>query len=154
MAATQGRSSGSRKRWPSSAVSDPCVISDADLQAQFEFGEMVRDKVTEANREVIMVRNVKAQLEDRMARSNDARLAEARSKTLALEEELSNDQPLKDKTKTAGTTRRASMISLTPGGKMDTSVPEKSEPLMQAFVRSAEPKSEASRGILSAPRIQ
>ena len=40
---------------------------------------MVRDKVTEANREVIMVRNVKAQLEDRMARSNDARLAEAGS---------------------------------------------------------------------------
>jgi len=37
-------------------------------------GEMVRDKVTEANREVIMVRNVKAQLENRMDRSDDSRL--------------------------------------------------------------------------------
>ncbi|MDG2283149.1 MAG: hypothetical protein P8L45_08495, partial [Longimicrobiales bacterium] len=49
-------------------------VSDADLQAQYEFGEMVRDKVTEANREVIMVRNVKAQLDNRIDRSDDSRL--------------------------------------------------------------------------------
>ncbi len=52
-------------------------VTDEDLQAQFDFGEMVRDKVTEANREVIMVRNVKSQLTERMEHSNDSRLAEA-----------------------------------------------------------------------------
>jgi photosystem II stability/assembly factor-like uncharacterized protein len=49
-------------------------VTDDDLQAQFEFGQAVRDKVTEANRAVIAIRNMKAQLEDRLERSDDDRL--------------------------------------------------------------------------------
>jgi len=52
-------------------------VTDADLQAQFEFGQRVRDKVTEANRTVISIRNVKAQLEDRLESSDDGRLRDA-----------------------------------------------------------------------------
>ena len=52
-------------------------VTDADLQAQYEFGRRVRDKVNEANAAVIAVRRVKAQLGDRLERSDDARLAEA-----------------------------------------------------------------------------
>jgi hypothetical protein len=52
-------------------------VTDADLQAQYAFSSRVRDKVTEANEAVIAIRQVKAQLEDRYARSDDARLREA-----------------------------------------------------------------------------
>jgi hypothetical protein len=52
-------------------------VTDADLQAQYAFSTRVRDKVTEANEAVIAIRRVKAQLEDRYERSDDARLREA-----------------------------------------------------------------------------
>ena len=49
-------------------------VTDADLHAQYQFGRMVRDKATEANNAVIDIRRVKAQLTDRLTRSNDATL--------------------------------------------------------------------------------
>jgi hypothetical protein len=52
-------------------------VTDADLHAQYEFSRAVRDKVTEANEAVITIRNVKRQLEDRYAKSDDARLHSA-----------------------------------------------------------------------------
>jgi len=52
-------------------------VSDADLQAQYEFSSAVRDKVTEANRAVISIRGVKAELEDRLERANDQQLQNA-----------------------------------------------------------------------------
>jgi photosystem II stability/assembly factor-like uncharacterized protein len=52
-------------------------VTDADMVAQFEFGQQVRDKVTEANRAVIAIRNMKAQLDDRLERSDDRRLRDA-----------------------------------------------------------------------------
>ena len=52
-------------------------VTDADLHAQYQFSRGVRDKVTEANRAVIAIRNVKAQLENRYERSDDARLRAA-----------------------------------------------------------------------------
>ncbi len=52
-------------------------VTDADLQAQYEFGSRVRDKVNEANAAVIAIRRVKTQLDDRLEQSDDARLAEA-----------------------------------------------------------------------------
>ncbi|MGY8779223.1 MAG: glycosyl hydrolase, partial [Longimicrobiales bacterium] len=52
-------------------------VTDADLQAQYDFGRSVRDKVTEANSAVISVRNMKVQLENRLERSDDRRLREA-----------------------------------------------------------------------------
>jgi photosystem II stability/assembly factor-like uncharacterized protein len=45
-------------------------VTDADLHAQYRFGRLVRDKASEANRAVIDIRRVKAQLDDRIGRSN------------------------------------------------------------------------------------
>ena len=52
-------------------------VTDADLHAQYQFGRMVRDKATEANQNVIEIRRVKAQLADRLAKSNDRALKAA-----------------------------------------------------------------------------
>ena len=52
-------------------------LSDADLDAQYRFSSKVRDKVSEANRAVIAIRRVKAQLEERLEDSDDQRLREA-----------------------------------------------------------------------------
>ncbi len=52
-------------------------VTDADLQAQYEFGLRLRDKVNEANSAVIAIRRVKAQLDDRLEQSDDSRLADA-----------------------------------------------------------------------------
>jgi photosystem II stability/assembly factor-like uncharacterized protein len=52
-------------------------VTDADLQAQYEFGLRLRDKVNEANSAVIAIRRVKAQLENRLEQSDDSRLASA-----------------------------------------------------------------------------
>ena len=49
-------------------------VTDADLQAQYQFGKMVRDKAEEANMAVIEIRRVKAQLDDRQKKSADRRL--------------------------------------------------------------------------------
>ncbi len=50
-------------------------VTDSDLQAQYVFGRRIRDKVNEANSAVIAIRRVKAQLENRLEQSDDARLA-------------------------------------------------------------------------------
>jgi photosystem II stability/assembly factor-like uncharacterized protein len=52
-------------------------VTDADLRAQYAFGVRVRDKVDEANSAVIAIRRTKVQLEQRLALSDDARLAGA-----------------------------------------------------------------------------
>ncbi len=49
-------------------------VTDADLRAQYAFSWQVRDKVNEANNAVVDIRNVKGQLEDRLKRSDDAKL--------------------------------------------------------------------------------
>ena len=49
-------------------------VTDADLQAQFEMAIRIRDKVSEANQAVIDIRNVKAQVADRIKRAEDAAL--------------------------------------------------------------------------------
>ena len=58
-------------------------VTDADLQAQYQFSAMVRDRVTDANEAVIAIRRVKAQLEDRYGKSDDRRLREAGDRLLA-----------------------------------------------------------------------
>jgi len=57
-------------------------VTDADLEAQYEFGRRVRDKVDEANTAVIAIRRVKAQLDDRLRQSDDPVLASAAERLL------------------------------------------------------------------------
>ena len=52
-------------------------VTDEDLVAQYEFGVRIRDQVDRANRAVIEIRDVKAQLEERLAASDDEGLGEA-----------------------------------------------------------------------------
>ena len=52
-------------------------VTDADLIAQYEFGVRIRDRVDEANRAVIAIRAVEAELEARLAESDDGDLREA-----------------------------------------------------------------------------
>ena len=49
-------------------------VTDADLQAQFDMAIRIRDKVNEANQAVIDIRNVKAQVANRLTRADDAAL--------------------------------------------------------------------------------
>jgi len=51
-------------------------VSDADLRAQFALAIKIRNKLSEANQAVIDVRNVKAQVDDRLKKSDDATLKE------------------------------------------------------------------------------
>ena len=57
--------------------------SDADLQEQFDLGMRIRDKVSEANNAVILIRDVKQQVKDRLAKSNDSQLADAAGRLTA-----------------------------------------------------------------------
>jgi photosystem II stability/assembly factor-like uncharacterized protein len=66
-------------------------VTDADLHAQYAFGRRIRDKVNEANGAVIAIRRVKAQLEDRLEQSDDARLAEAAARLVANASEVEAD---------------------------------------------------------------
>ncbi|MEO6878486.1 MAG: glycosyl hydrolase, partial [Gemmatimonadaceae bacterium] len=50
------------------------AATDADLQAQFALAIQLRDKVSEANNAVIQIRDVKKQVTDRLAKSQDAQL--------------------------------------------------------------------------------
>ncbi len=45
-------------------------VTDADLQAQYEFGQQIRDRVNEANGAVIAIRAVKTQLAARLKESD------------------------------------------------------------------------------------
>jgi photosystem II stability/assembly factor-like uncharacterized protein len=58
-------------------------VSDADLVAQYEFGLRIREKVNEANSAVIAIRRAKAQLDERLQQSDDARLKEAAEQLVA-----------------------------------------------------------------------
>jgi len=58
-------------------------VTEGDLQEQFDLGIRIRDKVTEANNAVILIRNVKQQVKDRLAKSNDAQLADAAGRLTA-----------------------------------------------------------------------
>jgi hypothetical protein len=48
--------------------------TDADLRAQFNLAIQIRDKVSEANNAVITIRDLKSQIADRLAKSQDAKL--------------------------------------------------------------------------------
>lgn len=50
------------------------AATDADLRAQFNLAMQIRDKVSEANNAVITIRDLKAQIADRLAKSPDANL--------------------------------------------------------------------------------
>ncbi len=52
-------------------------VSDQDLHAQYAFSRRVRDRVTDANDAVIAIRRVKTQLEERLKKTDDARLKAA-----------------------------------------------------------------------------
>jgi photosystem II stability/assembly factor-like uncharacterized protein len=57
---------------------DPRVpYADTDLVAQFELASNIRDKVSAANEAVIRIREIRSQLQDRLARANDRRLTRA-----------------------------------------------------------------------------
>jgi photosystem II stability/assembly factor-like uncharacterized protein len=58
-------------------------VTDADLQAQYEFGREIQAKVSEANSAVIAIRRTKVQMADRREQSDDPALAEAAERLLA-----------------------------------------------------------------------
>ena len=58
-------------------------VTDADLQEQFDLGIRIRDKVTEANNAVILIRNVKQQVKERLEKSKDPQLADAAGRLTA-----------------------------------------------------------------------
>ena len=57
--------------------------TDAELQEQFNLAMQIRDKVSEANNAVILIRNIKQQVKDRLAKSNDSQLADAAGRLTA-----------------------------------------------------------------------
>jgi hypothetical protein len=81
-------------------VSQPLVVkrhplheaTDADLEAQTTLALAIRDKVSESNRAVIQIRDLKKEVADRLGKSSDAKLksvADSLTKKLsAVEEEL------------------------------------------------------------------
>jgi photosystem II stability/assembly factor-like uncharacterized protein len=79
-------------------------VTQADLQAQFELAIRVRDKVSEANEAVILIRGIKSQVDERTAAANDRRITSAgealKARLSAVEEEIyqvrnrSNQDPL------------------------------------------------------------
>ena len=54
--------------------------TDADLKEQFDLAIQIRDKVSEANNAVILIRSVKQQVKERLDKSPDAQLADAAGK--------------------------------------------------------------------------
>lgn len=57
--------------------------TDADLKEQFDLGIKIRDKASEANNAVILIRSIKQQVKDRLAKSTDPQLADAGGKLTA-----------------------------------------------------------------------
>jgi len=57
--------------------------TEAELQEQFNLAMQIRDKATEANNAVILIRSVKQQVKDRLTKSNDAQLADAAGRLTA-----------------------------------------------------------------------
>ena len=52
-------------------------VTDADLQAQFELAMRISERVSEANRAVIRIRNLKEQITDRIGKATDASIKTA-----------------------------------------------------------------------------
>jgi hypothetical protein len=79
-------------------------VSAGDLQKQFDLAIQIRDRTSEANQAVIDIRELKAQITDRLEKSKNARLREAgelvTKRLAAVEEEIyqvrnqSNQDPL------------------------------------------------------------
>ena len=65
--------------------------TDEDLIAQYEFGVQIRDKVNEANLAVIEIRRVKAELEERLAASEDEGLGEVGERLRVAASEVEGD---------------------------------------------------------------
>ncbi|MFN8580323.1 MAG: hypothetical protein U0163_05005 [Gemmatimonadaceae bacterium] len=67
-------------------------VTEADMRAQWAFSKRIRDKANEANQAVIGIRRVKAQLDDRLKRSDDATLkskgATLKTNSSAVEEDV------------------------------------------------------------------
>jgi hypothetical protein len=59
------------------------TTNDADLQEQFNLAMQIRDKVSEANNAVILIRSVKQQVKDRVEKSKDSQLADAAGRLTA-----------------------------------------------------------------------
>ena len=57
--------------------------TDADLKEQFDLGIKIRDKTSEANNAVILIRSIKQQVKERLAKSPDPQLADAGGKLTA-----------------------------------------------------------------------
>jgi len=57
--------------------------TEADLQEQFTLAMQIRDKVSEANNAVILIRHVKQQVRDRLEKSKDSQLADAAGRLTA-----------------------------------------------------------------------
>ena len=85
---------------------DPRIegVTQADLEARFDLAVRIRDRVSDANETLILIRDIKTQLDDRLAESDDrdlTRAAEAfREAISAVEGEIyqvknqSNQDPL------------------------------------------------------------
>ena len=56
------------------------TATDADLKEQFDLAIQIRDKTTEANNAVILIRKIKQDVKDRLSKANDPRLADAAGK--------------------------------------------------------------------------
>ena len=79
-------------------------VTDEDLQKQFDLAIQIRDRTSEANQAVIDIRELKAQIKDRLEKSKNRRLKEAgelvTKRLAAVEEEIyqvrnqSNQDPL------------------------------------------------------------
>jgi len=67
-------------------------VTQADLEEQFRLAIQVRDKTSEANNAVIRIRAIKAQVDDRLGRTKDAKVVSSgdglKKKLGAVEEEL------------------------------------------------------------------
>jgi photosystem II stability/assembly factor-like uncharacterized protein len=68
------------------------IVSDADIQAEFELAKQVIDRTSDANQGVIDIRACTAQVDDRVARANDGQVTQAgtalKSALSAVENEL------------------------------------------------------------------
>ena len=59
---------------------DPRIkgVTPADLQARFDLAVQIRDRVSEANEAVILIREIKAQIDERLEASEDDGLGSGR----------------------------------------------------------------------------
>jgi len=133
--------------------------TDADLQAQFDLAIQIRDKTSEANQAVIDIRNIKAQIADRLGKSNDARLKAAGDKLTAnlsaVEGEIyqvknqSGQDPLNYPIKTNN--RLASLLSMVGNGdgKPTTNAPIIFQDLVKELKAETDKLEEALLGDLA-----